>query len=163
MKKRKLGLALSLVLAAGTLLGACGKADDKTTDKGGKETEKAAFTVGMVTDVGGVDDKSFNQSAWKGLQEFGKDNGLEKGTNGFDYLQSQSDADYSTNLNTLARQGFDLVYGIGFMMQQAVDDIAKQQKKTNFAIIDAEVKEANVASVLFKENEGSFLAGVVAG
>lgn len=162
MKKRKFGLALSLVLAAGTLLGACGKADDKTTDKGGKEKEKAAFTVGMVTDVGGVDDKSFNQSAWKGLQEFGKDNGLEKGTNGFDYLQSQSDADYSTNLNTLARQGFDLVYGIGFLMQGAMEEIAKQQKDAHFAIIDAEVKQPNVASVLFKENEASFLAGVTA-
>ena len=161
MKKRKLGLALSLVLAAGTLLGACGKSNDNTTNNG-KEKAKT-FTVGMVTDVGGIDDKSFNQSAWTGLQEFGKDNNMTKGKNGFDYLQSQSDADYSTNLNTLSRQGFDLVYGIGFMMQQAVDDIAKQQKKTNFAIIDAEVKEPNVASVLFKENEGSFLAGVVAG
>jgi basic membrane protein A and related proteins len=161
LKKRKLGLALSLVLAAGTLLGACGKSNDNTTNTG-KEKGKT-FTVGMVTDVGGIDDKSFNQSAWQGLQEFGKDNNMEKGTKGYDYLQSQSDADYSTNLNTLSRQGFSLVYGIGFMMQQAVDDIAKQQKKTNFAIIDAEVKEPNVASVLFKENEGSFLAGVVAG
>jgi basic membrane protein A and related proteins len=161
LKKRKLGLALSLVLAAGTLLGACGKSNDNTTNTG-KEKGKT-FTVGMVTDVGGIDDKSFNQSAWQGLQEFGKDNNMTKGKDGYDYLQSQSDADYSTNLNTLSRQGFDLVYGIGFMMQQAVDDIAKQQKKTNFAIIDAEVKESNVASVLFKENEGSFLAGVVAG
>ncbi|MDP4083095.1 MAG: BMP family protein [Bacillota bacterium] len=164
MKKRKLGLALSLVLAAGTLLGACGKTTDNNnaTNKGTKNA-KPSFTVGMVTDVGGIDDKSFNQSAWKGLQEFGADNNMQKGTKGFDYLQSQSDADYSTNLNTLSRQGFSLVYGIGFMMQQAVDDIAKQQTKTKFAIIDAEVKEPNVASVLFKENEGSFLAGVVAG
>lgn len=161
MKKRKLGLALSLVLAAGTLLGACGKSNDTTTNSDKEKGKK--FTVGMVTDVGGIDDKSFNQSAWVGLQEFGKDNNLKKGKDGFNYLQSQSDADYSTNLNTLSRQGFDLVYGIGFMMQQAVEDIAKQQKKTNFAIIDSEVKEPNVASVLFKENEGSFLAGVVAG
>ena len=55
----------------------------------------------MVTDVGGVDDKSFNQSAWEGLKTFGKENDLEKGKNGFDYLQSQSDADYATNLNNL--------------------------------------------------------------
>lgn len=161
MKKRKLGLALSLVLAAGTLLGACGKSNDNATN-GGKEKTKT-FSVGMVTDVGGIDDKSFNQSAWKGLQEFGKDNDLKKGRGGFDYVQSQSDADYSTNLNTLSRQGFDLVYGIGFMMQKDVEKIAKQQSKTHFAIVDAVVEQPNVASILFKENEASFLAGVVAG
>ena len=72
-------------------------------DKGKK------FSVAMVTDVGGVDDKSFNQSAWEGLQEFGEENGLKKGKGGYDYLQSKSDADYATNLNTLARQDFDLV------------------------------------------------------
>ncbi|MGG3561758.1 BMP family protein [Neobacillus rhizosphaerae] len=164
MQKRKIGMALSLVLAAGTLLGACGKSDDTSkneTSKGGEEKGKA-FSVAMVTDVGGVDDKSFNQSAWEGLQKFGADNGLKKGKGGFDYLQSKSDADYSTNLNTLARQDFDLVYGIGFLMQAAVEEIAKQQKDSNFAIIDAEVKQPNVASVLFKEQEAAFLAGVAA-
>lgn len=161
MKKRKLGLALSLVLAAGTLLGACGKAGNTNNAGGGNKGN--AFSVGMVTDVGGIDDKSFNQSAWKGLQDFGKANNMQKGKGGYDYLQSKSDADYSTNLNTLSRQGFSLVYGIGFMMQNDVDKIAKQQPNTKFSIVDAEVKEPNVASILFKENEGSFLAGVVAG
>ncbi|MEH7073569.1 BMP family lipoprotein [Neobacillus drentensis] len=162
MKKRKIGMALSLVLAAGTLLGACGKSDDTSKEpaKGGEK--KTDFSVAMVTDVGGVDDKSFNQSAWEGLQKFGKDNGLTKGKGGYDYLQSKSDADYSTNLNTLARQDFDLVYGIGFLMQAAVEEIAKQQKDSHFAIIDAEVKQPNVTSVLFKEQEAAFLAGIAA-
>jgi basic membrane protein A and related proteins len=164
LQKRKIGMALSLVLAAGTLLGACGKSDDTSkneTSKGGEEKGKA-FSVAMVTDVGGVDDKSFNQSAWEGLQKFGADNGMKKGKGGFDYLQSKSDADYSTNLNTLARQDFNLVFGIGFLMQAAVEEIAKQQKDSHFAIIDAEVKQPNVASVLFKEQEAAFLAGVAA-
>jgi len=163
MKKRKIGMALSLVVAAGTLLGACGKADttkNNTANNGGKKAP--AFSVGMVTDVGGVDDKSFNQSAWTGLQEFGKDNGMTKGKGGYDYAQSTSDADYSTNLNTLSRQGFNLVFGIGFLMHNAVDTIAKQQPNSKFAIIDDEVKEPNVASVLFKEQEAAFLAGVAA-
>jgi basic membrane protein A and related proteins len=160
LKKRKIGLALSLVLAAGTLLGACGKSTDNTKNDGSKGTN---FTVGMVTDVGGIDDKSFNQSAWKGLQDFGQANGLKKGTKGYDYLQSASDADYATNLNTLTHQGFKLIYGIGFMMSKDVDKIAKQQPKTHYAIVDDEVKDPNVASILFKENEGSFLAGIVAG
>ncbi|PLT31606.1 BMP family lipoprotein [Peribacillus deserti] len=160
MKKRKFGLALSLVLAAGTMLGACGKKDDTNGAEGGK---KDAFTVGMVTDVGGVDDKSFNQSAWEGLQKFGADNGLEKGKDGFNYLQSKSDADYITNLTTLSRQKFDLVYGIGFLMQDAITKVADQRKDTEFAIVDAVVEKPNVASITFKENEGSFLVGVVAG
>ncbi|MED3624202.1 BMP family lipoprotein [Neobacillus thermocopriae] len=160
MKKRKIGMALSMVLTAGTLLGACGKADDNGGEKGGEKKDN--FSVAMVTDVGGVDDKSFNQSAWEGLQNFGKENGLEKGKGGYDYIQSKSDADYATNLNTLVRQDFDLVYGIGFLMQAAVEEIAQQQKDAHFAIVDAEVQQPNVASILFKEQEAAFLAGVAA-
>lgn len=156
-------MALALVLAAGTLLGACGKSNDNKgneTSKGGGKDK--AFSVGMVTDIGGVDDKSFNQSSWEGLKNFGKENGLKKGKGGYDYLQSKSDADYTTNLNTLVRQGFDLVYAIGFLMPAAVEEIAKQQKDSQFAIVDAEVKLPNVASILFKEQEAGFLAGVAA-
>jgi basic membrane protein A len=164
MKKRKFGLALSLVLAAGTILGACGKAEEENNaaEGGNTETTEDAFTVAMVTDVGGVDDKSFNQSAWEGLQAYGEEVGLEKGKAGFDYLQSQSDADYSTNLNTLARQDFDLVFGIGFLMEGAIKEIAAQQKESNFAIVDALVEEPNVVSIMFKEQEAAFLAGVAA-
>ncbi|KAA0564235.1 BMP family ABC transporter substrate-binding protein [Bacillus sp. CH30_1T] len=164
MKKRKIGLALSFVLAAGTLLGACGTSEDKEGASSGEGNKKEdQFTVAMVTDVGGVDDKSFNQSAWEGLKAFGEEHDLEKGKEGFDYLQSQSDADYATNLNTLARQDFDLVYGIGFLMEGAINDIAQQQKDSHFAIVDAVVDQPNVASITFKEQEGSFLAGVAAG
>ncbi|MFZ7943610.1 BMP family lipoprotein [Neobacillus sp. 19] len=163
MKKRKLGIALSLVIAAGTLLGACGKGNDNKgndTTKGGDN--KDHFSVAMVTDIGGVDDKSFNQSSWEGLQNFGKENGLTKGKGGYDYLASKSDADYTTNLNKLAREGFDLVYAIGFLMPSAVEEIANQQKDSKFAIVDAEVKLPNVASILFKEQEAGFLAGIAA-
>ncbi|PLR84272.1 BMP family ABC transporter substrate-binding protein [Bacillus canaveralius] len=162
MKTRKFGLALSLVLAAGTILGACGNSDEKDNNGAGGGEKEDKFSIAMVTDVGGVDDKSFNQSAWEGLQKFGKDNGLEKGT-GYDYLQSQSDADYATNLNNLVRKDYSLIFGIGFMMMEAVDEIAKQQKDAHFAIVDAEVNQPNVASILFKEQEASFLAGVTAG
>jgi basic membrane protein A len=163
--KKKHGLALSLMLAAGTLLAGCGGGTDKNEEageEGGGEGSKDNFTVAMVTDVGGVDDKSFNQSAWEGIQAFGKENNLEKGE-GFDYLQSTSDADYATNLNTLARKDYDLIYGIGYQLQGAVDEIAQQQKDAHFAIVDTVVEQPNVASIMFKEHEGSFLVGVVAG
>ncbi len=163
LTKRKFGLALSMVLAASTILGACGakKENEGTTGTDG-EKETGNFSVAMVTDIGGVDDKSFNQSAWTGLQAFGKANGLEKGDGGFDYLQSASDADYNTNLNNLVRRDFDLVFGIGFLMESAVNEIATQKPDAQLAIIDSVVDQPNVASVLFKEQEGSYLAGVAA-
>ena len=166
MAKRKFGLALSVLLAAGTLLGACGsdngeEAKNEGNNSGGESSSE--FSLAMGTDVGGVDDKSFNQAAWKGIQEFGKDKGLEKGDGGFDYLQSAGEEDYIPNLNALARRDFNLVFGVGFMMQDALDEIASQQKDTEFAIIDAVVEQPNTVSLLFKEHEGSFLAGVAAG
>lgn len=160
--KKKSGIAVSLVLAAGTLLAGCGAGADKKEEAGG-EGKKDVFSIAMVTDEGGVDDKSFNQSAWEGIQEYGKENDLEKGKGGYNYLQSASDADYATNLNTLVRNDFDLIYGVGFKLQGAVNEIAGQQKNAHFAVVDTVVEQPNVASIIFKENEGSFLAGVVAG
>ncbi|WP_107947824.1 BMP family lipoprotein [Lysinibacillus parviboronicapiens] len=166
MKKRKFGLVLSSVLAASAILGACGAKDDKDKENdnastGDKNTEEA-FSIAMVTDVGGVDDKSFNQSAWEGVQAYGKEHGLSKGDGGFDYLQSKTDADYDTNLNLLLRRDFNLVFGIGFMMADAIEAIASENPDNHFALIDAEVEADNVVNVLFKEQEGAFLAGVAA-
>ncbi|MDV6376657.1 BMP family protein [Sporosarcina sp. GW1-11] len=168
MTKRKFGLAMSIVLAAGTMLAACGSTDkgkDNAADKpaAGKDGEKSEFSIAMVTDVGGIDDKSFNQSAWKGVKEFGEEQGWEKGTGGYEYLQSTGPADYTTNLNNLARRDFKLIYGVGFLMEDAISDIAAQQKDTGFAIIDGVVDAPNVTSILFKEQEGGYLAGVAAG
>jgi len=167
VKKRKFGLTMSFLLAAGTILGACGGGDtdeaekEGTTGDSGNKTEET-FKVAMVTDVGGIDDKSFNQSAWKGIKEFGEENDLTEG-DGYTYLQSQSDADYTTNLNSLARKNYNLIFGVGFMMQESVNEIAAQQKDFNFSIIDGVVEQPNVASILFKEQEASFLAGIAAG
>ncbi|WLR43487.1 BMP family protein [Bacillus carboniphilus] len=164
MKKTKT-IALSLLLATSAILSACGSGSEETTGESNdkKVEEKSDFTVAMVTDSGGVDDKSFNQSAWEGITEFGEENGLEKGKDGYDYLQSNSDQDYLPNLNKLARSGFDLVYGIGYLLQEPVSEIAEQKPDTKFAIVDQVVEKDNVASITFKEHEGSFLVGVVAG
>jgi basic membrane protein A len=159
MKKKRLGLSLSLLLTAGMLLGGCGQAREEKVEEG----KGAGFSVGMVTDIGGIDDKSFNQSAWEGLQKFGEENGMKKGKGGYDYLQSQSDADYATNLNKLVRSDFDLIFGIGYLMTDAVTAIADQKPNNKFAIVDSVVEKPNVASITFKEHEGSFLVGVVAG
>ncbi|MBA9024798.1 MULTISPECIES: BMP family lipoprotein [Bacillaceae] len=160
MKKRKMGLMMSLVLAAGTILAACGSDDGKKDEGAKKESDK--FKVAMVTDIGGVDDRSFNQSSWEGLQAFGKENNLTE-KEGYTYLQSKSDADYNTNLTQLARQNYNLVFGVGYLLQNSIEEVAAQRKDTNFAIIDAVSKGDNVASITFKEHVGSFLVGVIAG
>ncbi|MET3656175.1 BMP family lipoprotein [Sporosarcina psychrophila] len=162
MGKRKFGLALSMVLAAGTLLGACGT--DKAKDKEGSTngSKEDTFSIAMVTDTGGVDDKSFNQSAWAGIKEYGKENNLEKKDGGFDYLQSKEPADYAPNLNKLVQRDFDLIFGIGFLMKDAIEEIATQRTDNQFALVDEVSDLPNVASLMFKEQEGAFLAGVAA-
>lgn len=176
MKKRKFGLLISSVVATGAILAACGS-DDETTDSttdtsnndSGTETTTTDagsgdnFSIAMVTDVGGVDDKSFNQSAWEGVQQFGADNGLTRGDGGFDYLQSASDADYNTNLNNLLRRDFDLVFGVGYMMADAMEEMANDNPDAMLALIDSDdVTAENLVNIMFKEQEGAFLAGVVA-
>ncbi|WP_170007355.1 BMP family lipoprotein [Bacillus fonticola] len=164
MRKRKFGLMLATIFATGSILAACGTGEE-ASDGGstGEGSETSDFKVALVTDVGGVDDKSFNQSAWEGLQAFGKENGLTEGSDGYHYLQSESDADYETNLSRLVRDDFNLVYGIGYLLAPAVETIAGQNPETNFAIVDSVVEGDNVASLVFAEQEGSFLVGVAAG
>ncbi|WP_078427104.1 BMP family lipoprotein [Alkalihalobacterium alkalinitrilicum] len=175
MKKSK-SLLLSIILAGGTLLGACGTGGDtaepapETDGLTGAPAEEATedFTVAMVTDVGGIDDKSFNQSAWEGMIEFGQSFGLNEGTD-FKYLQSSTDADYAPNLNSLVREDYDLIWGIGFLMASDIKTVATQRPEAQFAIVDMVVTDddeqliPNVANVTFKEHQGSFLVGVVAG
>lgn len=155
------------MLVVSVLLSACGSSnssegEDDTDGNQGSSNEGSEFSVAMVTDVGGIDDKSFNQSAWVGVQQFGEDNDLERGDGGFDYLQSNDDSDYIPNLNRLVQRDFDLIFGVGEIIESAIDEVASQREDTHFAIIDGVVEQDNVASVLFKDQEAGFLAGVTA-
>ena len=113
--------------------------------------------VGMVTDIGGLGDRSFNDSAYAGLQDCKKVTGTT-----IQVLQSKSAADYQPNLTVLATQGFDEIFAIGFLMNRDLDEVAKRFPNRHFAIIDAVVADPNVESVTFKEEDGSFLAGALA-
>lgn len=121
-----------------------------------------ALSVVMITDVGGVDDRSFNQSAWEGLTAYGEENGLERGAGGYEYLQSDSDSDFITHLNTAIQSNFDLIFGIGFKLENAMSEIAQQYPDRHFAIVDTVIDLDNVASLTFRDNEAAFLAGVAA-
>ncbi|GED70172.1 BMP family ABC transporter substrate-binding protein [Brevibacillus reuszeri] len=151
-------LSLSLVLAG------CGSKEaqpqGQTGGNGGATGSASTIKVGMVTDVGGVNDNSFNQSAWEGLQKLQTELNLPK--DNVNYLQSTSDAEYVPNLTQFVKDKWDLTWGIGFLMGDHLKKVASENPDSKLAIIDAEVDAPNVESVLFKEHEGSFLAGVVA-
>lgn len=120
----------------------------------------APLKVGMVTDVGGVNDQSFNQSAWEGLQKAKKELGVKAS-----YQESKQDADYPGNLETLYDAGNDLIWGIGFKMADILLKAAKQNPKQKYAIIDysyGDKTPANVVGVMFKAEEGAFLSGYIA-
>lgn len=117
----------------------------------------ADYKIGMVTDVGGINDKSFNQSAWEALQKLGKDTGAQ-----VKYLQSKGDADFIPNLNQFVKDNYNITWGIGFVIGDSLKTVAQQNPNAKMAIIDNTVDLPNVKSVTFAEHEGSFLVGVVA-
>jgi basic membrane protein A len=165
--KRSLAAILlaAFVLILGLVAAGCGE-DEEEPSTGGSDTaqeeEKPAIKVGLVTDIGGLNDRSFNQLANEGLERAKSELGAEGRA-----LTSESDADYVPNLSTLAQQKYDLVIGVGFLMAESVNTVAKQFPDTNFAIIDFPQagladKPANVRGLLFKENEAGYLVGYLA-
>jgi len=162
MFKKGLVLVLALVMVL-TMFTGCTKTAPATTEPTPTATEapteapKPTVSFGMITDVGGLGDKAFNDSAWEGLQKAGKEFGVEPVI-----LQSTKQEDYEANIGNMA-QSVDLSIAIGFLMEQAMKTSAEQYPDEKFGIIDSVVSSPNVMSVTFKEHEGSFLVGVIAG
>ncbi|HEY6961451.1 MAG TPA: BMP family ABC transporter substrate-binding protein [Gaiellaceae bacterium] len=136
-----------------------------TTSSSGTGSGKGgsgSFKVGLSTDIGGLNDRSFNHLAYLGLQKAAKDLGVQTRV-----VQSNSPADYIPNLAALAKQGYDLIIGVGFTEIDAMKAVAKQFPKSHFAIVDvANADEGglpNVEGLLFKEQEAGYLAGYAAG
>jgi len=117
--------------------------------------------IAMVTDAYGINDQSFNQSAWEGLKRAEKEFAITVG-----YIESTQDTDYSPNMGTLHDAGYSLILGIGWRMGDAIKENARANPEQNYAIIDytyGEETPANVVGVVFKEQEPSFLVGYIAG
>ncbi len=163
-------LSSILTLALIVSLTACG---GSTTDKSnsasgtstGDSTPKSsaaasAFAVGMVTDVGGINDQSFNQSAWEGLQQFNKETNAP-----ISYLESKQESDYGTNLDKLADQKNSIIWGIGYAMADAIKTAASQYPDKTYAIVDNSYGDdtpSNVIGVVFRAQEPSFVVGYIA-
>ena len=143
-------LALCMVFA----LAACGS-------KASSQPEAAStIKIGMITDVGGINDKSFNQTSWEGLQALAAEDSSFQVT----YLESKTDADYRTNINTFMDEGYDLILAGGFMLASAVREAAEENPDQLFAILDdTSIDLPNVACLTFAQQEVSYLVGLVAG
>ena len=165
MRHTLIRLMVVALLALGTgVIAACG--DDEADSGGGgtttTKTEKK-IKVAMVTDIGGLNDRGFNALAYKGLQQAKAELGAD-----IRVVTSKSNADYVPNLSSLARQKYDLVVAVGFLMGDATAKVAKSFPDTNFAIVDfpyaaLKGKPANTHGLLFKEQEAGYLAGTMAG
>ena len=153
MKFKKLvALSTVAVLSASMLVG-CG-------NKSSQGNNNKTLKIGMVADTGGINDESFNQSAWEGLQQAQKDLGVE-----IKVIESKQASEYISNIDSLIDDGMDLVIGVGNTMKDDIETEAKNYPDQHFAIIDEtyDTIPENVTPILFKENEATFLTGLIAG
>ena len=158
MKLKKIvSLATSVVLSTSLLVGCSGK---NKGNGGNVSNEKATLKIGMITDVAGVNDQSFNQSAWEGLQKSKEELGVE-----VTYLESKQDSDYAANIETFVDEGVDLILGVGAKLAPAIEEGAGLYPDQKFVIVDEELPSdiKNVKSILFNSQEAAYLVGLIAG
>ena len=154
------------LLTAGAVLGllaaGCGGGDDTATPTTETTQAQPALQVGLIVDQGQLTDHGFNELAYKGLKRAERDLGITGRV-----VESKSAADYLPNMSSLARQGFDLVIGVGFAQGDAIARTAQKFPETKFAIVDVDQASlkgtpANVEGLLFREQEVGYIVGYLA-
>lgn len=155
--------AFGLVLFVAALTGCGGKTENSgQTAAGDKTPPPAAKTetvrAALALDTGGVDDKSFNAAAWAGLQRAMKELGVEG-----KYVEAQNASEYKQNLTQFASGGYNIVFPVGYLMEDALKEVAPQFPNVKFAIVDGKAPdEPNCVSFEFREEQATFLAGYLA-
>jgi basic membrane protein A and related proteins len=160
----KLLVAAAVAALAVTVAGCGGTSSSTGTTAAQAPTtsQTRAIRVGLVTDTGQLNDRGFNQLAYQGMKRAERELGIQGRV-----LESPSSSDYIPNLSSLARQGYDLIVGVGFDQANAVDSVAGKFPQRNFAIVDVDQtdlphKPANVRGLLFREQQVGYLAGYLA-
>ncbi|MFF3894789.1 BMP family protein [Streptomyces sp. NPDC001812] len=146
----------SLALAAT----ACGGTSSDSGSKGDSGDTKKDLGLAIAYDIGGKGDQSFNDAAYAGLQQAEKEFGYK--TADIEPTDGETDADKEQRLTSLAKQGYNPVIGVGFAYTAALEAVAEKYPDTTFGIVDSVVEGENVASLVFAEEEASYLAGVAA-
>jgi basic membrane protein A len=146
-------VAVAILLATVAIAAAWGSGKQEPA-----KLAKQKLVVAMVTNQSGLGDQSFNDTTWAGIQKAEKELGIEKKIS-----EAREQAQYVPNLTAFAEQKCDLVVGVGFMIQDALKEAAALYPNTHFALVDGQVDAPNVACLLFKEEEASFLVGAIAG
>lgn len=161
MVNKKIAGSIAALVALSTLVAGCGannNTTNNTTNTSGSGTT-STFKVGLVTDVGGLNDHGFNHLADEGLNRAESQLHISGSV-----AQSQSESDYVPLLTNAARQGNNLVIAVGFAMHDAVESVSKQFPNTKFMIIDDEITDrSNVQSSLFNTEQCGYLVGALAG
>ncbi len=186
MKKKLLAVLMSATMVCS--LAACGSSTETTetaetaaTEEAAEATEEAEATaeeaesaeaeeatavdaseikIGIVTDTGGVNDGSFNESAWAGAQKAAEEFGLTA-----NYLESHADSDYKPNIESFIDEEYDLIICVGYQLADALREEAEANPDVNFAIIDDATNAdlENVTCLMFEQSQASYLVGYVAG
>ena len=150
--KKLFAVGLTAIMMSSLLVGCSSKT----------ESNEDVYKIGMISDTGGVNDESFNQSTWEGLQQaqekYGKDKVQVK------YVESSQEADYTPNIETFVEEDLDLIIGVGYKIAGAIEEASKNYPDVQFAIIDHayEKQPENVTSLIYEDNTAAYLAGLVA-
>jgi len=157
MKKLFL-IVLAVLLVAGFM--SCKKKEAEPEEEVAAEVEKEPIKVGLVTDVGKVDDKTFNQFAYEGMMKAAEEFGFEA-----NYIETQQPTDYEKNIQTFTEEGYDLIVTVGFMIQDATYKMAQQYPDIVFVGVDQAYDPPldNALGLLFAEDQAGFVAGALAG
>ncbi len=152
-----LRLLLGLLAAFALLAGACGD-DDGDSSNGDDTGDGSDVRVGMVYDIGGRGDQSFNDAAYEGLTRAADELGVEVN----DLEPAAGGENRAELLRTLAEEGYDLIIGVGFAFEDSIVEVAADFPDITFAIVDSAPEADNIKGLVFAEHEGSFLVGAAA-
>ncbi|MDP9883245.1 basic membrane protein A [Sinomonas atrocyanea] len=149
----------ALAAATALALAGCGSAPPTSSSSGGSSAQASNYLGCMVSDSGGFDDKSFNQSGYEGLQKAVKDLGIQE-----KHVQSKADTDYDPNLRSMVQAGCKLTVTVGFLLGDATKNIATANPNSHFAIIDYTdpAFPKNVKPIVYDTAQAAFLAGYLA-
>jgi basic membrane protein A len=154
-------LLAALAAAALAVLAVTAGGSAATAPAGHASATSAPPRIGLVTDIGGLNDRSFNHLAYLGLQNANKKLGVP-----IRVLESHSNAEYVPNMASLAQQGYSLVIGVGFLMHDAIRQVAKKFPSTKFMIIDdawSKGDPKNLEGTVFHEEQAGYMVGYLSG